>query len=103
MHVSNTKNRIIDLHHLQLLQTKLVIHVKASGALEILHFNTLPACKRNICYVQICQNKRKNTDLIKFVVPVNLKQELLGLASARNISLSALLRLIVSDYIKVKR
>ena len=49
------------------------------------------------------QNKRKNTDLIKFVVPVNLKQELLGLASARNISLSALLRLIVSDYIKVKR
>jgi len=47
--------------------------------------------------------KRKNEDLIKVLVPSDLKQDLLGLAASRNISLSALLRLIVSEYIKLRR
>lgn len=41
--------------------------------------------------------------LIKFAVPYQLKAELQALATARNITLSALLRLIVTDYIKSKR
>jgi hypothetical protein len=40
--------------------------------------------------------------LIKFVAPASLKDELLQLAAARNISLSALVRLILSEYIKNK-
>lgn len=47
--------------------------------------------------------KRKNEELIKVLVPSDLKQDLLGLAASRNISLSALLRLIVSEYIKLRR
>lgn len=46
--------------------------------------------------------KRKNETLIKVLVPSDLKQDLLGLAASRNISLSALLRLIVSEYIKLR-
>ena len=41
-----------------------------------------------------------NTVLIKFFSPEKLKKELLELASERNIALSALLRIIASDYIR---
>jgi len=47
--------------------------------------------------------KRKNEALIKVLVPSDLKHDLLRLAASRNISLSALLRLIVSEYIKLRR
>lgn len=40
--------------------------------------------------------------LIKFVAPASLKEELLNLAALRNISLSALIRLILSEYVKNK-
>ena len=47
-------------------------------------------------------NNRKNINevLIKFVAPKKLKRTLRELANERNISLSALLRLIVSEYAK---
>jgi len=41
-----------------------------------------------------------NEVLIKFLAPLRLKQALLKLASERNIQLSAMLRLITSEYIK---
>lgn len=41
--------------------------------------------------------------LIKFVVPRQLKQQLQAVATSRNISLSALVRLIVSDYLKSRQ
>jgi hypothetical protein len=41
--------------------------------------------------------------LIKFVVPKQLKQELQAVAMSRNISLSALVRLVVSDYLKSRK
>jgi hypothetical protein len=41
-----------------------------------------------------------NKDLIKFLVPKPLKDSLLIIALERNISLSALLRLITSEYSK---
>jgi hypothetical protein len=51
------------------------------------------------------QNKRKNIneELIKFVAPASLKQALQGLANERNITLSALLRLITSEYVRRKK
>lgn len=39
-------------------------------------------------------------EIVKFLVPRELKQALLQLAKERNIALSALMRLIASDYIK---
>ncbi len=44
--------------------------------------------------------KNQNEVLIKFLVPRRLKRALLELASERNITLSALLRLITSEYVK---
>ncbi len=44
--------------------------------------------------------KNKNEVLIKFVAPFVLKEELQKLANERNITLSSLLRLISSDYVK---
>jgi hypothetical protein len=41
-----------------------------------------------------------NDELIKFVAPTELKQSLQDMANERNITLSALLRLIASEYIK---
>jgi hypothetical protein len=41
-----------------------------------------------------------NKDLIKFLVPKQLKDSLLIIAIERNISLSALLRIITSEYAK---
>lgn len=42
----------------------------------------------------------RNESLIKFVAPVGLKDSLQLLANERNISLSSLLRLIASEYLK---
>jgi hypothetical protein len=41
-----------------------------------------------------------NKDLIKFLVPKPLKNSLLIIALDRNISISALLRIITSEYAK---
>ena len=52
------------------------------------------------------QNSRKSNpseELIKFYVPRDLKRELKELAVSRNIALSALLRLVVSEYIKTRK
>ena len=48
------------------------------------------------------KNNRKqiNEVRIKFVAPEELKDELQALANERNITLSALLRLIASEYVK---
>ena len=50
-------------------------------------------------------NTRKNINevRIKFVAPEDLKHELQGLANERNITLSALLRLVTSEYVKRNR
>jgi len=47
-------------------------------------------------------NERKNINevLIKFVAPGALKRALQNLANERNIALSALLRLVTSEYVK---
>jgi len=47
--------------------------------------------------------KHINEVLIKFVAPRELKRALQALANERNITLSALLRLITSEYVKRKR
>ena len=48
------------------------------------------------------QNNRKNINevRIKFVAPTELKDALQELANERNITLSALLRLVTSEYVK---
>ncbi len=48
-------------------------------------------------------NGNKNKAIIKFVAPIDLKEELQKLANERNIALSSLLRLIASEYIKRNR
>ncbi len=48
-------------------------------------------------------NGNKNEALIKFVAPEDLKQALQQLANERNITLSSLLRLIASEYVKRNR
>jgi len=48
-------------------------------------------------------NKNINEVLIKFVAPDDLKRALQDLANERNISLSSLLRLITSEYVKRNR
>jgi len=39
-------------------------------------------------------------DLIKFLAPLSLQKSLQSIANERNISLSALLRIITSEYVK---
>ena len=48
------------------------------------------------------KNNRKNINevRIKFVAPEELKHSLQALANERNITLSALLRLIATEYVK---
>ena len=48
------------------------------------------------------KNNRKsiNEVLIKFVAPASLKDALQELANERNITLSALLRLLTSEYVR---
>jgi hypothetical protein len=41
--------------------------------------------------------------LIKFYVPSELKHELQQLAASRNVSLSSLLRLVVTEYVKTRK
>lgn len=48
-------------------------------------------------------NKNMNEVLIKFVAPEELKQALQNLANDRNITLSSLLRLITTEYVKRNR
>jgi len=48
-------------------------------------------------------NSNKNGALIKFVAPIDLKQAVQQLANERNITLSSLLRLIASEYVKRNR
>jgi hypothetical protein len=52
---------------------------------------------------QAKQHRPLNEELIKFVLPRELKGELQALASSRNISLSALLRLVISEYVKSRK
>ena len=47
--------------------------------------------------------KQLNQALIKFVAPGELKRALRELANERNITLSALLRLITTEYVKRNR
>ena len=46
------------------------------------------------------KNNHKNQVLIKFVAPDELKRDLQELAEERNIALSALLRLVTTEYVK---
>ena len=46
------------------------------------------------------KRNNKNEALIKFVAPIDLREALQQLANERNISLSSLLRLIASEYVK---
>ncbi len=46
------------------------------------------------------KQNRQNEALIKFLAPQRLKHRLEGLAAERNIALSALLRLIASEYLR---
>lgn len=48
-------------------------------------------------------NKNISEALIKFVAPGDLKRSLQELANERNITLSAMLRLITSEYVKRDR
>jgi hypothetical protein len=45
-------------------------------------------------------HKNQNEELIKFLVPSKLKRAILELATERNITISSLLRLITSEYVK---
>ena len=47
--------------------------------------------------------KQINEERIKVVAPKKLKSELQELANERNITLSALLRLVTSDYVRRNR
>ncbi len=47
--------------------------------------------------------RTRNEVLVKFVAPRPLKHDLQALAAARNVSLSALLRLVATEYVKRQR
>ncbi len=58
-------------------------------------------CPEHVPYMsQKNDFKNQNDALIKFLVPERLKQALQDRAAERNIALSALLRLISSEYVK---
>jgi hypothetical protein len=46
--------------------------------------------------------KSRKEEVIKFVASAKLKADAQGLAEERNISLSALLRLVLSEYVRSK-
>lgn len=52
---------------------------------------------------QLLNRQENNRLAIKFVVPGDLKRDLQLLAAERNIALSALLRLIASEYVRRNR
>ncbi|MBK9123528.1 MAG: hypothetical protein IPM16_10485 [Chloroflexi bacterium] len=49
---------------------------------------------------QTQRTRQPNEKQVKFLVPAHLKRELENLAVARNVALSALLRLIVTEYVR---
>jgi hypothetical protein len=49
------------------------------------------------------KNKKMSEALIKFIAPKNLKSNLQELANERNITLSSLLRLITTEYVRRNR
>ena len=49
------------------------------------------------------RKRHTNEELIKFYVPRALKLELQELAASRNIALSALLRLVITEYVKSRK
>ena len=58
-------------------------------------------CPEHVLYmVQEDNQKNQNEVLIKFLAPRKLKHALEALAVERNIALSALLRLITSEYVR---
>jgi len=58
-------------------------------------------CPEHVPFMSQNENQKiQNEVLIKFLVPRRLKSALLELAMERNITLSALLRLITSEYVK---
>ena len=52
---------------------------------------------------QVLNRQENNRPALKFVVPGDLKRDLQLLAAERNIALSALLRLIASEYVRRNR
>ena len=48
----------------------------------------------------MANKNNKNGSLIKFVAPMRLKDSLQKLANERNITISSLLRLIASEYLR---
>ena len=52
---------------------------------------------------QVLNRQENNRLALKFVVPGELKRDLQLLAAERNIALSALLRLIASEYVRRNR
>ena len=52
---------------------------------------------------QVLNRQENNRLALKFVVPGDLKRDLQLLAVERNIALSALLRLITSEYVRRNR
>lgn len=52
---------------------------------------------------QLLNRQENNRLALKFVVPGELKRDLQLLAAERNIALSALLRLIASEYVRRNR
>lgn len=48
-------------------------------------------------------HKARQDEIIKFVAPARLKADAQRLADQRSISLSALLRLVLSEYVRTKR
>src|SRR5688572_5900013 len=74
----------------------------------LLDTNCLYRCISKYC-CNTCTNlvlnmvkKRLNEVLIKLVAPQELKEALQSLAQSRNITLSALVRLILTEYVKNK-
>ncbi len=58
-------------------------------------------CPEHVLFmVQDDNQKNQNEVLIKFLAPSKLKHALEELAAERNISLSALLRLVTSEYVR---
>jgi hypothetical protein len=49
---------------------------------------------------QESHKRHPNEELVKLYVPRSLKLELQALAASRNIALSALLRLVITEYVK---
>jgi hypothetical protein len=67
---------------------------------DILNSKRGPSFVPGMANIEQNAHKLLNEELVKFVVPKTLKNDLLELASERNISVSSLLRLITTDYIK---